>query len=243
MIVQLQLQPVYKVITLLGVLLCLLATGATGISSTIHVDRDVNFVNLTCQDDLNVGPVNATFFYLDSKSGPKSLGPPIKYHNFTLNKTNEGRYTCRTITDNAVNSAPKLLIHKYHVDILLYKIILNFILLIAIPMKLNIDTNQSFTWGKPLVLNCSYQPGAYPNGYSLSWKVQFLGATRIIQDQSVPFSPNSATHELSAPFYTPLFDTRYQCIVTISSLIQSNYDGDLITVSTKEGMYAITIIY
>ena len=113
-------------------------------------------------------------------------------------------------------------------------------------MKLNIDTDQSFTWGKPLVLNCSYQPGAYPDGYSLSWKVQFSGATRTIQDQSVPFSPNSSTHELSAPFYTPLFDATYQCKVTISSLsslTQSNYDGDLITVSTKEGMYAITVIY
>ena len=110
-------------------------------------------------------------------------------------------------------------------------------------MELNIDTDQSFTWGKPLVLNCSYQPGAYPNGYSLSWKVQFLGATRIIQDQSVPFFANSANHELSAPFYTPLFDATYQCKVTISLLTQPNYDGDLITVSTKEGMYAITIVY
>ena len=114
-------------------------------------------------------------------------------------------------------------------------------------MELNIDTDQSFTWGKPLVLNCSYQPGAYPDGYSLSWKVQFSGATRIIQDQSVPFSANSATHELSAPFYTPLFDAIYQCIVTISSLsslpAETDYEGDLITVSTKEGMYAITIIY
>ena len=129
------------------------------------------------------------------------------------------------------------------IDILLYKIILNFILLIAIPMELNIDTDQSFIWGKPLVLNCSYQPGAYPNGYSLSWKVQFSEATRTIQDQSVPFFANSATYELSALFYTPLFDARYQCKVTISSLTPSNYDGDLITVSTKEGMYAITIIY
>ena len=129
------------------------------------------------------------------------------------------------------------------IDILLYKIILNFILLVAIPVKLNIDTDQSFIWGKPLVLNCSYQPGAYPNGYSLSWKVQFSEATMIIQDQSVPFSLNLATHELSAPFYTPLFDARYQCIVTISSLTPSIYYGDLITVSTKEGMYAITIIY
>ena len=114
MIVQLQLQPVYKVITLLGVLLCLLATGATGISSTIHVDRDNNFVSLTCTDDLNVGPVDATFFYLDSESDPKSLGPPTKYHNFTLNKTNEGRYICRTITDNVANSTDKILIRKYH---------------------------------------------------------------------------------------------------------------------------------
>ena len=114
-------------------------------------------------------------------------------------------------------------------------------------MELNISSNQSFTWGKPLVLNCSYQPGAYPNGYSLSWKVQFSEATRIIQDQSVPFSLSSATHELSAPFYTPLFNARYQCKVIISSLsslpTQTDYYGDLITVSTKEGMYAITIIY
>ena len=127
------------------------------------------------------------------------------------------------------------------IDILLYKIILNFILLVAIPVELNISSNQSFTWGKPLVLNCSYQPGAYPNGYSLSWKVQFSGATRTIQDQSVPFSANSATHELSVPFYTPLLEATYQCKVTISSLTQSNYDGNLITVSTKEGMYAITL--
>ena len=129
------------------------------------------------------------------------------------------------------------------IDILLYKIILNFILLVAIPVELNIRSNQSFTWGKPLVLKCSYQPGAYPDGYSLSWKVQFLEATRIIQDQSVPFFTNSSNHELSAPFYTPLFNARYQCKVTISSLTQPNYDGDLITLSTKESMYAITIIY
>ena len=129
------------------------------------------------------------------------------------------------------------------IDILLYKIILNFILLVAIPVELNINSNQSFTWGKPLVLNCSYQPGAYPDGYSLSWKVQFSEVTRIIQDQSVPFSSNSATHELSAPFYTPLLEATYQCKVTISSLTQTDYDGDSITVSTKESMYAITIIY
>ena len=111
-------------------------------------------------------------------------------------------------------------------------------------MKLNIDTDQSFMWGKPLALNCSYQPGSYPDGYSLTWNVYFSKSTRIIQDQSVPFSPNSATHELSAPFYTPLFDATYQCIVKISSITQQpNYDGDSITVSTKEGMYAITIIY
>ena len=114
-------------------------------------------------------------------------------------------------------------------------------------MKLNINTDQSFTWGTPLGLNCSYQPGAYPNGYSLSWNVHFSRATRTIQDQSVPFSTNSSTHELSAPFYTPLFDARYRCKVIISSLsslpTQTDYDGDFITVSTKEGMYAITIIY
>ena len=115
-----------------------------------------------------------------------------------------------------------------------------FILLVAI---LSVNSNQSFTWGKPLVLICFYQPGAYPDGYSLSWKVQFSEVTRIIQDQSVPFSPNSATYELSAPFYTPLLEATYQCKITISSLTQTDYDGDLITVSTKEGMYAITIIY
>ena len=99
---------------MVDVLLCLLAIGATGISSTIHVDRDNNFVSLTCTDDLNVGPVDATFFYLDSESGPKSLGPPAKYHNFTLNKNNEGRYTCKTTTNNVVNSTFKILIRKYH---------------------------------------------------------------------------------------------------------------------------------
>ena len=113
MIVQLQLQPAYKIITLLGVLLCLLATRATGISSTIHVDRDVNFVNLTCTDDINVGPVDATFFYIDSESGPKSLGQTAKCHNFILNKNNEGRYICRTTTNNVVNSTAKILIRKY----------------------------------------------------------------------------------------------------------------------------------
>ena len=100
---------------MVGVILCVLVTQATDISSTIHVDRDNNFVSLTCTDDLTVmGIENATFFYLDSESGPKSLGPPTKYHNFTLNKTNEGRYTCRTITNNAVNSTSKPLIRKYH---------------------------------------------------------------------------------------------------------------------------------
>ena len=114
MIVQLQLQPAYKVITLVGMLLCLLAIRATGISSTIHVDRDDNFVSLTCRDDLNVGPVDATLFYLDSESGPKSLGSPAIYHNFTLNKTNEGRYICKTTTNNAVTSTFETLIRKYH---------------------------------------------------------------------------------------------------------------------------------
>ena len=99
---------------MVGVILCVFVTQATGISSTIHVDRDVNFVNLTCRDDINVGVVDATFFYLDSESGPKSLGPPTIYHNFILNKTNEGRYTCRTTTNNAVNSTSKILIRKYH---------------------------------------------------------------------------------------------------------------------------------
>ena len=99
---------------MVGVLLCLLATRATGISSTIHKYRDDNFVSLTCTDDLNVGPVDATFFYLDSESGPKSLGSPAKYYNFTLNKNNEGRYICRTTTNNAINSTFEILIRKYH---------------------------------------------------------------------------------------------------------------------------------
>ena len=96
------------------IILCLLATLATGTSSTIHVDRDNNFVNLTCTNDLNVGPVNATFFYTDSNSGLKSLGPPAKYHSFILNKTNEGRYLCGTTVNNEVISTAKNLIRKYH---------------------------------------------------------------------------------------------------------------------------------
>ena len=76
--------------------------------------RDNNFVILTCQDDFNVGPVDATFFYIDSESGPKSLEPLAKYHNFILNKNNEGRYICRTTTNNVVNSTAKILIRKYH---------------------------------------------------------------------------------------------------------------------------------
>ena len=96
------------------IILCLLATRTTGISSTIHVDRDNNFVSLSCTNDLNVGPVDATYFYIDSEIGLKSLGPPAKYHNFTLNKTNEGRYLCRTTVNNVVISTAKILIRKYH---------------------------------------------------------------------------------------------------------------------------------
>ena len=114
MIVQLQLQPVCKVITLVGVLLCVLVTRAKATSSTINEYRDNNSVSLTCTDDINLGPVDATFFYLDSESGPKSLGPPTKYYNFILNKNNEGRYTCRTISNGALNSISRTLIRKYH---------------------------------------------------------------------------------------------------------------------------------
>ena len=113
-------------------------------------------------------------------------------------------------------------------------------------MEHNISSNQSFIWGEPLTLDCSYQPGVYPDGYILIWEVRFSGTTTTIreQQQSAPFSISSSTHELSVPFYTPLIpaDT-YQCKVTIISLTPSNYDGDLITVSTKEGMYTIIIIY
>ena len=129
-------------------------------------------------------------------------------------------------------------------DILLYKIIFS-ILLVAIPVKLNISSNQSFTWGEPLVLNCAYQPGVYPDGYTLIWEVKVSGTTKKIREQQnpAPFSINSSTHELSVPFYTPLLEARYQCKVTISSLTPFSYDGNNITVSTKEGMYIITIIY
>ena len=112
-------------------------------------------------------------------------------------------------------------------------------------MEHNISSNQSFTWGEPLTLSCSYQPGVYPDGYTLIWEVRFSGTTMIIreQQQSAPFSINSSTHELSVPFYTPLIPDTYKCKVTINSLNPSNYNGDFITVSTKEGMYTITIIY
>ena len=96
------------------IILCLLATRTTGTSSTIHVDRDNNFVNLTCTNDLNVEPVDATFFYLDSESALKPLGPAAKYHSFTLNKNNEGRYLCRTTVNNVDISTAKILIRKYH---------------------------------------------------------------------------------------------------------------------------------
>ena len=113
-------------------------------------------------------------------------------------------------------------------------------------MKHNISSTQSFIWGKPLTLSCSYQPGVYPDGYTLIWEVRVGGTTKTIreqQQQQPPFSINSNTHELSVPFYTPLIPDTYQCKVTIGSLTPSNYNGDSITVSTEESMYTITIIY
>ena len=108
---------VYRVTTIVGVLLCLLVARATGISSRIHKHRgDDNFVSLTCTDDFSSGPGSAaTFFYNDSESGSKSLGQPSIYKNFTLNKTNEGRYTCKTTTNGATISTNYVeLIRKYH---------------------------------------------------------------------------------------------------------------------------------
>ena len=69
-----------------------------------------------CTDDLNVGPVLASFYYNDFESGPKLLGQQTIYQSFTLNKTNEGRYTCKTTTNGAVISTAKILIRKcyYH---------------------------------------------------------------------------------------------------------------------------------
>ena len=115
--VQLQLQLAYKVVKLICVLLCLLATRATGISSTIHKNyRDSNFVSLTCTDVFSSGQGSAaTFYYNDSESGPKSLGQPSIYQNFTLNTTNEGRYTCKTTTnDVTISTNNVVLIRKYH---------------------------------------------------------------------------------------------------------------------------------
>ena len=107
---------VYKIVTLFYVLLLLFANHVTSISSTIHDYRNINFVSLTCEDDLNVGPVLASFYYNDSESGPKLLGQQTIYQNFTLNKTNEGRYTCKTTTNGAGKSLAKILIRKcyYH---------------------------------------------------------------------------------------------------------------------------------
>ena len=62
-----------------------------------------------------------TFYYDDCKSGAMLLGQPTRYHNFTLNKTNEGRYTCKIITNGTSN--PLILIRKCHVinlQLLLY---------------------------------------------------------------------------------------------------------------------------
>ena len=112
MIVQLQLQPVYKVITLVGMVLCLLATRATG-TSEINAEITNNFVSLTCKNAFNERSVNAIFFYTNSKSDSESLGQPSEYHNFTLNKTNEGKYTCK-FNSSASISEPKTLIRKCH---------------------------------------------------------------------------------------------------------------------------------
>ena len=73
-------------------------------------------MSLTCTDDLNVGPVLANFYYNDSESGPKLLGQLTIYQNFTLNETNEGRYTYKTTTNGAGISPAKILIGKcyYH---------------------------------------------------------------------------------------------------------------------------------
>ena len=103
----------YKIVTLFCVLLLLFANRVTGIS-IIHNYRSINFVSLTCEDDLNVGPVLASFYYNDSDSGPKLLGQLTIYHNFTLNKTNEGRYTCKTTTNGVGISDPLILIRKCH---------------------------------------------------------------------------------------------------------------------------------
>ena len=117
-----------------------------------------------------------------------------------------------------------------------------FLFSLAIPVRTDPSSTQSFTWGSPLALNCSYQPGVYPDGYSLIWRVTFSGSTRIIaeQAQSAPFSINLNTYELSVQLYTPLLEASYQCKVIVSSLIPSDYDGNVITVRTNEGMYTIT---
>ena len=102
---------VYKIVTLFCVFLLLFANRATGIS-IIHDDRSINFVSLTCTDDFSVGPVLASFYYNSSESG--LLGQPTIYHNLTLNKTNEGRYTCKTTTIDVGISDPLILIRKYY---------------------------------------------------------------------------------------------------------------------------------
>ena len=69
-----------------------------------------------CEDGFNVGPVLASFYYNNSESGPKLLGQQTIYQSFTLNKTNEGRYTCKTTTNGVGKSLAKILIRKcyYH---------------------------------------------------------------------------------------------------------------------------------
>ena len=113
----------------------------------------------------------------------------------------------------------------------------------AIPVRTDLSSTRSFTWGSPLTLNCSYQPGVYPDGYNLTWMITISRSTRTIieQAQSAPFSINSNAHELSVQFYTPLLEASYQCKVIVSSLTPSLYYGNIITVSTNEGMYTITI--
>ena len=71
-------------------------------------------MSLTCADDFSVGPLLASFYYNSSESGPKLLGQPTLYHNFTLNKTNEGLYTCQTTTIGVGISDPLILIRKYY---------------------------------------------------------------------------------------------------------------------------------
>ena len=104
---------VYKMVRLFCVLLLLFANRITGIS-IIHDDRSINFVSLACTDDFNVGPLLASFYYNSSENGPKLLGQPRIYQNFTLNKTNEGLYTCKPTTIGVGISDPLILIRKYY---------------------------------------------------------------------------------------------------------------------------------